>query len=73
MQAEKAIRKAMGRKTTTLTVEDVMGETPLDNPKLKQIVEQVTRQFYKHLIIFYSIVVFTVIRDKIYGVFAQKL
>jgi hypothetical protein len=43
MQAEKAIMKAMGRKATTLAVEDILGETPLDNPKLNQIVEQVTQ------------------------------
>ena len=45
-QAEKAIRTAMARKNfdtdnMTLIIDDVMGETPLDNPKLKQVVAKV--------------------------------
>lgn len=45
-QAEKAIRCAMARKDFNanemkLVIEDVMGETPLDNPKLKQVVEKI--------------------------------
>ena len=46
LQAERAIRCAMARQDfdndcMTLIIDDVMGETPLDNPKLKQVVAKI--------------------------------
>ena len=34
-------RKDFDKDNMTLIIEDVMGETPLDNPKLKKIVEEI--------------------------------